>query len=93
MSYCVSCMFMSFKPCLVWFVNSLILLCVVLSLMSLIGVGDRCRECFELCLILSFYWLIIEIPLCLHDLGLKRNYGLWEIGLEEPPCVLAYHFL
>ena len=83
MSYCVSCMFVIFKPYLVWFVNSLILLCVVLSLVSLIGDGDRCRECFELCLLLSFYRPIIGIPLCLHDLGLKTRVWLWPRHLRH----------
>ena len=51
---CVSCIFVGLKPCLVWCVNFLFLLWVMLSLVSLIGAGDRCRECFELCLILRF---------------------------------------
>ena len=65
----------------------------MLSLVSLIGAGDRCRECFEFYLIMSFYRSIIKIPLCLQDLGLKCNCELWETRLEELPCVLAYHLV
>ena len=61
----------------------------MLSLVSLVGASDRCRECFKLCLILSFYRPIIGIPLSLHGRGLKCNCGLWDIRLEEPPCVLT----
>ena len=65
----------------------------VLNLVSFIGADDWCKKRFKLCPILSFYRPIIELPLCLHDLGLECNYGLWETVIEKPPCVLAYHFL